>query len=372
MPGLLGTQAISRLLTGVVAGLVVASCAATAAPSVPPAATPTATAPPSISQTTSRPSAASLSTPSVSPSVSSVKPTLKGSITFMRDDEQGSPQTWVACADLTRQRQLTSVAKHSSGWSVWSPDAARIAFDSDREDPDTADTSVINDVFTMAADGSDVRKVTDSVGESGDPAWSPDGTVLVFEADRGNPSKQGIYVARASDGSGLRRITTLPAGFSQDRAPRISPDGKQVLFTRKESDSLSALYVVNLDGSDLRRITSSELQPGDGTWSPDGTKIAFEAELVYDGRAGPWIVGSDGQGAKSLTGPQDTTGEWAGFSDPVWSPDGTLIMMLNGRHRSDGTASGGLATINSDGTGLAYVSDGKGLEHQPDWIAASC
>jgi TolB protein len=308
-------------------------------------------------------------TPSVSPSASSAKPILKGSITFMRDDEQGSPQIWVACADLTHQRRLTSLDKRS-GWSVWSPDATRIAFDSDREDPYPADIHVINDVFTMAADGSDVRKVTDSVGESGDPAWSPDGTVLVFEADRGSPSEQGIYVANASDGSGLRRITTLPAAFSQDRAPRISPDGKHVLFTREESDLLSALFVVNLDGSDLRRITSSELQPGDGTWSPDGTKIAFEAELVSDGRAGPWIVGSDGQGAKSLTGPQDTSGEWDGFSDPVWSPDGSLIMMLRGRHNSDD--SGGLATINADGTGLAYVSDGKGLEHQPDWIAASC
>jgi Tol biopolymer transport system component len=355
MPGLLGTHAVNRLVAGVVIGLLVASCAGTTAP--------TATAPPSTSQPMSPTSAASLSTPSVSPSASSVKPILKGSITFMRDDEQGSPQIWVSCADLTHQRQLTSLAKRS-GWSVWSPDATRIAFDSDR------DPSVINDVFTMAADGSDVRKVTDSVGESGDPAWSPDGEVLAFEAHIGSPAEQGIYVAKASDGSGLRRITTLPAGFSQDRAPRISPDGKQIVFTREQSDSASALFVIDLDGSGLRRITSGDLHPGDATWSPDGTKIAFEAELVSDGRAGPWIVGSDGQGAKSLTGPQDTTGEWVGFSDPVWSPDGTLIMMLEGRHNSDG--SGGLATINADGTGLAYVTDGKGLEHQPDWIAASC
>ena len=85
--------------------------------------------------------------------------TLSGSIAFMRDDKQGSPQTWVACADLTHQRQLTAIARRSSGWPVWSPDGSRIAFDSDREDPDPSDAKAINGVFTMAADGSDAVTV---------------------------------------------------------------------------------------------------------------------------------------------------------------------------------------------------------------------
>jgi Tol biopolymer transport system component len=291
----------------------------------------------------------------------------------MRDDERGSPQTWIACADLTHQKQLTSTADRGSGWPVWSPDGSAIAFDSDRRDPDTTDTHLINDVFTMAADGSNVRVLTDAVGSTGDPGWSPDGKLIAFEADGVGAGKQGIYVANAPDGGGVRRITTLPAGFSQDHAPRFSPDGKRIVFTRDASDSASALFVVDLDGSDLRQITSSDLQPGDATWSPDGSRIAFEAELVYDGRSGPWIVGSDGQDARSLTGPQNTSTEWTGFSDPVWSPDGTLIMMLEGRHMPGGTPiSAGLATIHPDGTGLGYVTDGTGAEHQPDWIAASC
>ena len=158
-----------------------------------------------------------------------------------------------------------------------------------------------------------------------------------------------------------------------DKAPRFSPDGKQIVFTREASESASALYVVNLDGSGLRSITSSDLHPGDATWSPDGSEIAFEADLTFDGSTGPWIVGSDGLGARSLSGPQDTSVSWNGFSDPVWSPDGTLIMMLQGIHKPDGTLiSSGLATIHPDGTGLTYVTDGTGAEHQPDWIAASC
>ncbi len=291
----------------------------------------------------------------------------------MRDDAQGSPQTWVACADLTQQKQLTAIPGHTSGWPVWSPDGSRIAIDTDREDPDTTDATSINDVFTMARDGSDVRKLTDSVGLSGDPGWSPDGKLIAFEADRGSPAKQGIYVASASDGSGLRRITTLPSGFSADVAPRFSPNGKQIVFTREASDSVSTLFVVNVDGSDLRSISPFDLHPGDATWSPDGTQISFEADLTHGDLAGPWIVGADGNGVRSLTDPQDTSVNWAGFSDPVWSPDGLLIMMLEGIHEHDGTPiSSGLATIHPDGTGLTYVTDGMGAEHQPDWSASSC
>lgn len=370
------TPTLARLMVGIALMLSVLGCGSTthsslatalaessvARPSSPSPATPTSTsAPPSQHPTSSQ-----------SPLV--VKPILRGSITFMRDDSEGSPQTWVACADLTRQKQLTSIAGHTNGWPVWSPDGSRIAFDSDREDPVTSDATPINDVFTMAADGTDVRKLTDSAGENGDPGWSPDGKLLAFEADGGSSHKQGIYVANASDGSGLRRITSLPVGFSQDRAPRFSPDGKQIVFTREASDSASALYVVNVDESGLRSISPSDLHPGDATWSPDGSRLAFETgDPTFDGRTGPWIVGSDGHDPRSLTGPQDLSRDWAGFSDPVWSPDGTLIMMLEGIHRSDGTGKGsGLATIRPDGTGLDYVADGMGAEHQPDWIAATC
>lgn len=140
------------------------------------------------------------------------------------------------------------------------------------------------------------------------------------------------------------------------------------------SDTVSALYVVNVDASGLRRLTLSDLMPGDATWSPDGTRIAFEAELVFDGRPGPWVIDAESLNAVSLHAAQDVTVDWDGFSDPVWSPDGSLIMMLQGRHEPGGKPiTAGLATIHPDGSGLAFVDDGTGIEHQPDWSAtAAC
>ncbi len=61
-----------------------------------------------------------------------------------------------------------------------------------------------------------------------------------------------------------------------------------------------------------------------------------------------------------------------GFADPVWSPDGRLILALHGADQSDPRSANGLTTLGPDGSGLAFVADGLGAEHQPDWSAKDC
>ena len=287
-------------------------------------------------------------------------------IAFMRDD-----QTWTACADLTNAKQLTSVPGRTSGWPVWSPDGSRIAIDTNRNDPSTNDAVDVNDVYTMNADGSDLRKLTDSKGVSGDPAYSPNGKLIALEADRGGGHPmQGIYVVNARDGSGIRRVTTVPVAASVDHAPRFSPDGKRLVFTRDVDDSTAALFVVDLDGSNLVRITPDTMKPGDAVWSPDGTQIVFEADTAEFPRGGAWLVGPDGTGLRSLARQSAVPGVTDGFADPVWSPDGTVILLTHGRFLDDGTSTEGLAMIRPDGSGLGNVADGTGIEHQPDWTNA--
>ena len=322
------------------------------------------------------PSSVVAQTPSPSPHPSDSVPdsaggVAGGAITYMREDPGGNWQVWLACPELTDARQLTAVEGRDSGWPVFSPDGTRIAFDSNREDPNPDDDSVINDIFTMGVGGADLRKLTDSTALAGDPAYSPDGSLLAFESDEGGTAPEGIFVMDASDGSGKRRVTTLPADASWDGAPRFSPDGARLVFTREISDTAAALYVVALDGSDLRRITPGTLKPGDATWSPDGSEIVFEADLV-GGRGDTWVVGRDGEGLRNLTAGTNPPGQWEGFADPVWLP-GEIILLLHGYHVGGEVVHAGLATIRPDGTGLAYVADGDGEEHQPDESeAASC
>ena len=190
-------------------------------------------------------------------------------------------QLWVANADLSNQRQI-SFGPYTSGFATWNPDGTRLAFDSNRSDPDLTDDVRPNDVFTMKPDGTGVVQVTNfGGGFSGDPGWSPDGKWLTFESDGGDyPANQGIYVSRP-DGSHLRRITTLPEGYGFDAAPQFSPDGKRIVFTRfhfdDQDNETSALYVVNVDGTHETRLdATADLHPGDANWSPDGKTLAFE------------------------------------------------------------------------------------------------
>lgn len=298
-----------------------------------------------------------------------------GPLTFMREDLDGQWQTWVACGDLAEAIQVTDVSARDSAYPVWSPDGSRIAFDSNRDDPNPDDDTVINDVFTMQPDGAGLIRLTDGVGFHTDPAYSPDGSLIAFASDRGRyPEKQGIYVMNAADGSQVRRVTSLPPAASLDYVPRFSPDGTRLVFTREvdEASSDAALYVVNLDGSGLRKITSGDIYPGDADWSPDGTQIVFEATDPQTPFGGMWIVGSDGSGLRNVSSTVSGVGRQDGFADPVWSPDGSLILTLHGVHSDDGSVQEGLATIRPDGTELQDVGDGRGAEHQADWSTSEC
>jgi tricorn protease-like protein len=156
-------------------------------------------------------------------------------LVFWRLDSAGFVQTWVADKDLSDQVQLTSESA-DSGWAVWKPGGAKLAFDSTRADPDPNDSNTINDIFKMNPDGTGVVKLTDSQSFNGDAGWSPDGRRIAFESDRANlPGRNEIHVMDAN-GSNVRRVTTLPADAMFDLATRFSPDGRRLVFTRYITD----------------------------------------------------------------------------------------------------------------------------------------
>ena len=331
----------------------------------------------------------------LAPGALATTPATNGRLTFMRQDPNGFWQVWTSNPDLTAEHKLTS-GDVDSGWPVWSPDASRIAFDSDRSDPDLSDNTFINDVFSMRADGSDVRKLTDSVGFSGDAAYAPNGRLIAFDADRGVTSGDpgwpaaspdlSIYVMNAADGSRVRRVTTPPAGTS-DTEPRFSPDGSALVFSRfrggnalkyspRVAGDTSALFIVNLDGTGLHRITGWGANVGQADWSPDGSRIVFENACCSRGPANVYTVSPAGGALTDLTqghgitGTDNTSLQDDGFYDPVWSPDGTKVLLGHEFLAEDGSFQVGLAVIDADGTNLHWVATEVHDEHQPDWGTA--
>lgn len=297
-------------------------------------------------------------------------PGQNGRIVFHREDANGFFQTWVANKDLSNRHKLTS-GQANSGWAVWKPGGAKLAFDSDRYDPNNSggpsDISGINDIFKMNPDGTGLVKLTDSKSFNGDSGWSPDGKKIAFDSDRRNhQGRQEIFVMKA-DGTNARRLSTLPSDALYDIAPRFSPDGRWIVFTRYITDpGRSALFTVGVDGSGLKQLTPWGNGAGDADFSPDGKKLVFEAYPHTNCLNGEiYTVDSDGQ---HLTNIADDTSCHGGGSDPVWSADGKKILFLSA-HEEGGEFGIALATMNPDGSDRHFITPNPGLDvvHQPDW-----
>jgi Tol biopolymer transport system component len=304
----------------------------------------------------------------VAPPAKAAFPGQNGRIVFWREDSGGFAQTWMANRDLSNQHKLTS-GPSNSGWAVWKPGGAKLAFDSDRAAPDSGgptDISGINDIFKMNPDGTGVVKLTNSGSFNGSPGWSPDGKKITFASDRRNhQGRQEIYVMNA-DGSNVRRLTTLPSDAMLEDAPRFSPDGRRIVFTRYITDpGRSALVTVRVDGGGLKQLTPWGNGAGDADWSPDGTKIVFEAYPDLGSRGEVFTIDADGQQLTNLT---DNDRSGGGSSDPVWSLDGTKILFLS-EHFFSGESGIGLATMNPDGTDRHFISSNPEEMHQPDWVS---
>lgn len=315
-----------------------------------------------------------------------------GQISFMRLDDADHWQVWVANPDLSHAHPITE-GDYPSGWAKWSPDGQRLAFHSERTDPDPNDDDIRADVFTMRADGTDVQKVTDSSGFSQTPAWSPDGSLIAFSYVKPSeyPESVGIYVIRP-DGTGLRRVTSLPSTSVFQESPEFSPDGRQLVFTeygdpatRKNTcrgnpvEEISALFVVNLDGTGRHQITPWGARNGNADWSPDGRRIVYEGGVdpCRKGAYAVVVVDADGKHLKRLTNDSRVTGngnpkpgQFEGSFDPTWSPDGTKILFSHDALTPTGEFTTGLQTINPDGTGQQYIADTRGIEHTADWGTA--
>jgi Tol biopolymer transport system component len=287
------------------------------------------------------------------------------SMVFMREDSDGFWQTWVANKDLSNQVKLTSEPA-DSGWAVWKPGGAKLAFESNRTDPDPDDTNAINDIFTMNPDGSGIVKLTHSKDVSDVADWSPDGSQIAFGSDRHNDAwRREIHVMDA-DGTNVRRLTTLPEKAEFDSQPRFSPDGRRLVFARYISEEIpieAALFTVRVDGGGLKQLTPWGMGAGDSDWSPDGTKIAFEAFPEATSYGDIFTIDADGQQLTNLT---DNFSRGFGSSDPVWSADGTKILFVS-EHYFKGETGIGLATMNPDGTDRHHISSNPKDEHQPDW-----
>jgi TolB protein len=145
-------------------------------------------------------------------------------------------------------------------WPCWSPDGKRFAFSSTHEGN--------QEIYTAAADGSHLVRLTQSPGIDTHPAWSPDGQTIAFATDRWGGLE---LAAMRSDGGGPVRLTRS-SGI--DDYPAYSPDGTRLAFV-SHRDGQFEIYVANADGSNPVNVSRHPLRDTLPTWTPDGRGVTF-------------------------------------------------------------------------------------------------
>lgn len=191
-----------------------------------------------------------------------------------------------------------------------------------------------------------VRPVRTAVISAQRPSFAPNGRRLAFVGGDAN----AVYVANV-DGSGLKRLTSDKAAHDQ---AVWSPDGRRIAYTRQQSNGQWDLYVMDADRGHARALTRTSVSEEQPAWSPDGRRIAFVRQ-----RYGLWsiyVLQLTRRTARRITrGAVDE-------ENPSWSPDGKRLAFV----RSDGSHSQ-LYISRADGSGALPLQTGLPFSFNPAW-----
>jgi hypothetical protein len=239
-------------------------------------------------------------------------------------------------------------------------EATKIVFNSNRDGN--------YEIYSMNIDGSNVQRLTFNAASDSAPSWSPDGTKIAFMSNR--TGKYEIYVMNA-DGSGQTRMTYLP--LTDDVTPVWSPDGNQIAWVQ-EQGTYGAINVMNANGSGQRQILGGQPYLADVLWSPAEIRFAFDyiPSPSYFPASGIYLINLDGTGLRRA---YDSGNMWVDYWAGSWSPDAANIMYSRVEYIvQNNQIYIGSAYIESNGADIwssappRYTS--SGLDINPDWQSA--
>jgi len=260
----------------------------------------------------------------------------------------------------------------------------------------TVEKRSVKEVWVADYDGANELRITNSRDLNINPSWSNDARAIAYAAYRANNPPE-ILLSFITTGV----LQNLTKGRLRDGSylPVFSPDGKRIAFAATaEGASSQDIYVINVDGTNLRRVTTHPDIDTTPTWSPSGTQIAFTSNRT--GRPQIYIMNADGGGVQRLDIPDGEADRatWAplphneiaytarngpGYDIKVYDLASRTTRQLtfsegsneapayspSGRHLAFSSTRSGpmqIFTIGRDGNGLRQVTR-SGNNQTPDW-----
>lgn len=214
------------------------------------------------------------------------------------------------------------------------------------------------------ADGSISMDLTGLTGPNSHPAWSPDGTRILFASYR--DGRGDIYVINA-DGTGLQNVSQNGVWSSEETVWSIvaratwSPDSRRIAFASM-ADGPAAIILMDVETHTTTELVvpSGQAICADLDWSPDGSFLASVCATTIAGRPQIriWLLGTDGS-QPQLISPADLYAV-----NPTWSPDGRTLAFTGRLTNADNSDPGGIYVMRRDGSGLLTVVENGQL---PAW-----
>ena len=201
------------------------------------------------------------------------------------------------------------------------------------------------EIATSRLDGTDAKRLTKDEYDDTNPVWSPDGTRIAFLSNRGQGPGFKVY-SMAADGSDVRRLTPVePVELvTYVSRPAWSPDGQGIAFyasTLRWNDGVMVevqyfIATVEPDGSNFRKLVQSKWPMGDPIWHPNNGLLTF----ARTGPGGLKLFTLDPRGDNleiQIHGPKSSDEDsdyvpadyvyWEG-PPMAWSPDGSQLLFI--------------------------------------------
>lgn len=271
---------------------------------------------------------------------------LVGSKIYFVSDRTSHKEIWSMDYDGSNQKQFTAYGSITTFPAV-SADGTKLAF--------TSYAKGNPDIFVHSLEtGRKLPFYNQRASMNAASDFTPDSKHLLLYSTAGGGYSQ-VYMVDV-DGANLRRISQ---SRSIEVEPKVNPKtGADIVFVSDRS-GMPQIYIMNIDGVNVSRLTSGEGEAVNPSWSPDGQHIAFAWTRGYE--PGHYNIFVMDVASRSFT--QLTSGDWRN-ENPDWAPDGAHLVYSLKRGRSTE-----IWTMLADGTGARQLTS-TGNNEKPVWSKA--